>query len=394
LSASIAVTQTDLKRVLAYSTVSQLGYMFMALGAGVGSVAQLAIVAAMFHLFTHAFFKALLFLSAGSVMHAMGDVIDMRRFRGLRDRLPYTCLTFAVGGLALSGIFPLSGFFSKDEILLALRLASHDGGWIYLLIYWVAVLTAFMTAFYTGRAFFMTFWGPLKLPSPDDPEAPRLTGTVDAHTHADPVASDQSHGDAHAHAHDSHIGRESPPIMIYPLYALAGCTVLIGLVCLLAGPFWGTAEWFAHHLHATFRFESLQHEEHHFDWLTALIGTVAGVGGLALSYFLYAEPSPIPTRLIERFGPLYEASLHKFRVDEAYEFLVVRPTRALAIVCDFIDAYVVDGLVIAVSKLPRRIGRDVLARYQNGLIQFYAAVSALSVVFLLVFFLVLQTMGF
>ncbi len=177
LSAAIAVTQTDLKRVLAYSTISQLGYMFMALGAGVGSAAQLAVVAAMFHLFTHAFFKALLFLAAGSVMHAMGDVIDMRRFRGLRFRLPYTCWTFAVGGLALAGVFPLAGFFSKDEILLALRTAVHEGhafgwGWIYGLIYWIAVFTAFLTAFYTGRAFFMTFWGPEKLPSPDDPEAP------------------------------------------------------------------------------------------------------------------------------------------------------------------------------------------------------------------------------
>ncbi len=103
LSASIALTQTDLKRVLAYSTVSQLGYMFMGLGAGVGEVAQLAVVAAMFHLFTHAFFKALLFLGSGSVMHAMGGVIDMRRFRGLRHRLPTTCWTFAVGGLALLG---------------------------------------------------------------------------------------------------------------------------------------------------------------------------------------------------------------------------------------------------------------------------------------------------
>ena len=127
LSALIALTQNDLKRVLAYSTVSQLGYMFMALGAGVSGVAQLAVTAAMFHLFTHAFFKALLFLASGSVMHAMGDVIDMRRFGGLRHRLPYTHLTFAVGGLALAGIFPLAGFFSKDEILLALRSACALG---------------------------------------------------------------------------------------------------------------------------------------------------------------------------------------------------------------------------------------------------------------------------
>src|SRR5436305_10810050 len=126
----------------------------------------------MFHLFTHAFFKALLFLASGSVMHAMGGVIDMREFGGLRRRLPYTHATFAVGALALCGIPPFAGFFSKDEILTSLKLAGHASdasggsgwGWAYHGIYWVAVLTAFMTAFYTGRAFFLTFWGPERLP--------------------------------------------------------------------------------------------------------------------------------------------------------------------------------------------------------------------------------------
>jgi proton-translocating NADH-quinone oxidoreductase chain L len=389
LAAAIAVTQNDLKRVLAYSTVSQLGYMFMALGSGVGSVAQLAIVAGMFHLFTHAFFKALLFLAAGSVMHAMGDVIDMRRFGGLRHRLPHTYLTFAVGALALSGIFPLSGFFSKDEILLAIKLAAHEGGSIYLLIYWVAVFTAFLTAFYTGRAFFMTFWGAEKLPSPDDPEAPPVAAAEVAHSHDAGHAEDHGHGHAtDSHGHGSHVGHESPPLMTLPLFALAGCTILIGLLCFLAGPFWGTTEWFAHHLHHTLGFESLKHEEHHFDWWTAVIGTVAGVGGLALSYRMYAQPSPVPGQLAQRLRPLYVASLEKFRVDELYGWLAVRPTRALAVVCEFLDTYLVDGLVNVVAKAPRLFGRDVLARYQNGLIQNYAAVSALSVAILL-FILVL-----
>ena len=225
LSASIALTQNDLKRVMAYSTVSQLGYMFMGLGAGVSDVAQLAVVAAMFHLFTHAFFKALLFLASGSVMHAMGDVIDMRRFGGLRHRLPFTHLTFAVGGLALAGIFPFAGFFSKDEILLALKSASHSAAgqgwrWVYLLIYWVAIVTVLMTAFYTARAYFMTFWGPEKLPSPDDPEAPRTepgSGHGDHEPHG--AGQDETHG--HDHGHD-HVGEESPPIMTYPLLILAG----------------------------------------------------------------------------------------------------------------------------------------------------------------------------
>ena len=180
LAASIAVTQNDLKRVMAYSTVSQLGYMFMALGAGVGNVAQLAVVAAMFHLFTHAFFKALLFLASGSVMHAMGDVIDMRRFRGLRHRLPYTCCDVrggragAFGGLSALRVFqqgrdPDARSSRPPESARELGLGWH---WVYYLVYLLAILTSFMTAFYTGRAFFMTFWGPEKLPSPDDPEVP------------------------------------------------------------------------------------------------------------------------------------------------------------------------------------------------------------------------------
>jgi NADH-quinone oxidoreductase subunit L len=386
LSAAIAVTQTDLKRVLAYSTISQLGYMFMALGSGIGSVAQLAVVAAMFHLFTHAFFKALLFLAAGSVMHAMGDVIDMRRFRGLRHRLPITCRTFAVGGLALSGVFPLSGFFSKDEILLAVGAAIDEGhaygwGWIYELIYWIAILTAFLTAFYTGRAFFMTFWGPEKLPSPEDPEAPPA-GSSGAHAATGAHAEGAGQGGGE-HDHSGHVGHESPPVMTYPLITLAGCTILIGVVCLLAGPFAGTTGWFEHYLAATLSFESLGHAQHSFDWETAVLGTVVALLGLGLSYALYAAPSPVPAELVKRFRPLYDASIHNFRVDEVYGALFAQTTWGLAIVCDFFDDYVVNRLVLRIAELPRKLGRGVLAPYQNGLVQFYAAVSGLVLAVLL-----------
>ena len=408
LAASIAVTQNDLKRVMAYSTVSQLGYMFMALGAGVGNVAQLAVIAAMFHLFTHAFFKALLFLASGSVMHAMGDVIDMRRFRGLRHRLPYTCATFAVGALALSGVVPLSGFFSKDEILTSIKSAARAAGeaghgwyWVYWLVYLVAIVTAFMTAFYTGRAFFMTFWGPEKLPSPDDPEAPPIDSATDALAHGHSAGADaHSAGGEHGHGHDTgggaghdsggHVGHESPPIMTYPLIALAGCTVLIGLICLVAGPFVGTSEWFAHHLHSTFEFESLGHFEHHFDWLTAIMGTLAAAGGIWLSYVIYGKDEvSITITIPERFKSLYEASVGKFYVDEFYEWLIARPTRALGIISDFVDAYFVDGLARGIAKLPRWFGRTVLSRYHNGLIQFYAGASVLGVAVLLLVLLVL-----
>lgn len=373
LSASIAVTQNDLKRVLAYSTVSQLGYMFMALGAGVGNVAQLAVVAAMFHLFTHAFFKALLFLASGSVMHAMGDVIDMRRFGGLRYRLPLTHATFAIGGLALAGIFPLAGFFSKDEILLALKSAGGtEWGWVYQLVYWVAILTAFLTAFYTGRAYFLTFWGPEKLPSPDDPEAPK----------AEPGAGHGGH-DSHSDGQGHHdVGVESPPIMTYPLMILAGCAVLAGLV-------FGPNRLFELHLEATLGFEGLGHEKHGFELATALISTIAGLAGLGLAYWFYAERSELPAKLAGRIRPLYEASLHKFYVDEIYDWMAVKTTRAVAVVCEFLDIYLVDQLVNGIARLPGRLSKNLLAGYQNGLLQFYAAVSALGLAVLLLVMLLI-----
>ena len=366
LAAAIALTQTDLKRVLAYSTVSQLGYMFMALGAGVGGAMRLAVVAAMFHLFTHAFFKALLFLGSGSVMHAMGHVIDMRRFRGLRHRMPITNATFAIGGLALAGIVPLAGFWSKDEILAALRLASQEAhglgwGWVYSLIYWLAVLTAFLTAFYTGRAYFLTFWGPEKLPSPDDPEA-----VPDEHHH-DP-------------SHDPHFGHESPPLMWGPLVALAAGAVLVGMA-------FGPTGLFEHHLERTPGFEQLAATQHGTDWLSICLGTLAGLGGLALSWWMYAAPSEVPARLAAKLRPLYLASYSKFGVDELYEFLIVTPVWILARLSRFFDVYVIDGLVRLTAWVPRAVGAELFAPFQNGLIQFYASATALSVAALLVYLL-------
>ena len=381
LAASIALTQTDLKRVMAYSTVSQLGYMFMGLGAGIGSVAKLAVFAAMFHLFTHAFFKALLFLASGSVMHSMGGVIDMRRFRGLRYRMPITCWTFAVGGLALSGIPPFAGFFSKDEILLALKDASHVAGHgassaLYGFIYFMALLTAMMTAFYTGRAFFLTFFGTEKLPSPDDPEAAEGD---DGHAHGhDAHGHDASgdHGHGHGHGHDSHFGHESPPVMTYPLIILAACAILVGLV-------FGPTGWFEHHLMDSYAFEGLGHPEHAhgFEFTTPAVGTLVGLIGLLASYFLYAKPSPYPAKLASTFRPLYQASQNKFYVDEIYELVFVKPLKGFAATFAFLDTWFLHGaLVRGTAWVPRLIGREVLGPLQNGLVQYYAGVTALGVV--------------
>ena len=389
LAASIAVTQTDLKRVMAYSTVSQLGYMFMALGAGVKGVAEFAVIAGMFHLFTHAFFKALLFLSSGSVMHAMGGVIDMREFGGLRHRLPWTHLTFVAGALALCGLPIFAGFFSKDEILTSLKLAAHASndsggsgwGWAYHAVYWVAVITAFMTAFYTGRAYFMTFWGPEKLPDPSSPEAHHGSDEPEAAHHAG--ADAHGHPADHGHGHDSHFGHESPPVMTIPLMILAVCAVLVGLI-------FGPSGLFEHHLEHTHGLHPAEHAaEHSFDWTTAIVGTLAGVLGLIGSYALYFKPSPVPARLAGQFKPLYLASLHKFYVDEIYNRAIVGPTLFLAKTAEFLDDYLVNGLVQGVSWVPRLVGRYVLGPIQNGLIQYYAAVTALSVGALLLALLLL-----
>ena len=162
LGATIALFQHDLKRVLAYSTVSQLGYMFLGLGCAASvDLVGLAVIAAMFHLFTHGFFKALLFLSAGNVMHAMGDVIDMRRFGGLRRILPSTHIAFLIGAIALAGIPPLAGFWSKDSILAVVEKASEEGParGLFALLLFVGLFTAFLTAVYTFRAYLRTFWG-------------------------------------------------------------------------------------------------------------------------------------------------------------------------------------------------------------------------------------------
>ena len=387
LAAAIALTQTDLKRVLAYSTVSQLGFMFMALGSGVGDVAQFAIIAGMFHLFTHAFFKACLFLGSGSVMHAMGGVIDMRRFSGLRHRMPHTFRTFAVGSLALCGIFPFAGFFSKDEVLIAIESAanwsaSHENlgstfSTIYAAIYWLAILTAFMTAFYTSRAFFMTFFGPDKLPSPDDPSAEH----DDHHSHAG--HDEHGHGDDHG-GHDSHFGHESGPIMTIPLYILATCALLVGFVFGPGLGFIGLSHPFEHQVEKSFGFEHLPHNaEVIAESMTWLIGLSAGLLGIALGYWMYGRENSFPSILAAKLGPLYRASLNKFYVDEIYSWVVVTPTLVAAKVSEFVDLYFVDGLVRLTAWIPRVFGRDVLAPFQNGLIQFYAAITAVGVACLL-----------
>jgi NADH-quinone oxidoreductase subunit L len=345
LAALIALTQTDLKRVLAYSTLSQLGYMFLALGCGLQSadLVAFAVTAAIFHLFTHAFFKALLFLSAGSVMHSMGNVIDMRQFSGLRKALPITHWTFLCGAAALAGFPLLSGFWSKDEILASAYVAWRSGkpnpySLAYFFLFFAALFTAGLTAFYTARAYFMTFWGEEKFP----PEA-------------------------------GHHPHESPPIMAWPLRILAVGAVGVGLVL-------GPTHWFARFLDikwVEFSFAPLR-GEHHTNYLLMFISSVVALAGIGIAYAMYGQPSTLAARIARSMAMGYELSRDKFYFDELYELTIVRPMTILAHICRLVDAYLIDGVVDMIGQMPAFLG-FMVRPVQNGLVQFYALLMALGI---------------
>jgi proton-translocating NADH-quinone oxidoreductase chain L len=367
LAALIAITQNDLKRVMAYSTLSQLGYMFLALGCGVPAerLAAFAVTAAIFHLFTHAFFKALLFLASGSVMHAMGGVIDMRRFSGLRHVLPITHWTFLCGAGALSG-FPVifSGFWSKDDILAACYAARQAPyGNIYVLLFCSAVLTAGLTAFYTARAYFMTFWGEVKIP------AEAFSHAHGGDTHAAP----EPHGELTAPPGEVH---ESPPVMTYPLMVLAAGAVFAGI---LLGPTGLFESFLDHHWIESFP-DAIQTrgEISHFSFSVMAISTVFALGGIGLAYWMYVRAPGFADRLARALATAYELSRNKFYLDELYEALVVGPLTALAHGLRIFDQYILDGIVDLIGQLPAYVGY-LLRPAQNGLVQFYALLMALGV---------------
>jgi proton-translocating NADH-quinone oxidoreductase chain L len=341
LAAVIALTQNDLKRVLAYSTVSQIGYMFLALGTAGKSLALFAVAAAMFHLFTHAFFKAVLFLSAGSVMHAMGNVIDMRRFSGLRKVMPVTHLTFLCGAGALAGLPLLSGFWSKDMIFESVLQASRGGeyGAIYEVLFWSALLTAGLTAFYTFRAYFRTFWGETKIP----PEAGE-------------------------HAH------ESPAVMTVPLIILAVGAVFIGIVI---EPF---THWFSGFLDgsdALRRASGGKKPKEHLDWLLMAGSSFVAISGAALAWWMYYRRPGSAAALAHAIPRWYHASLNRFYVDEIFNVLIVQPLNFLALVAKGTEALIFD-LVRLIAVIPRGMGQAIRP-LQNGLLQFYALTTAMGV---------------
>jgi len=426
VAALIGTVQNDLKRVLAYSTISQLGYMFASLGTGT----LLGFTAAIFHLLTHACFKALLFLGAGSVMHAMGGVIDMRRFGGLRQVMPVTAATFLVGATALAGVAPFAGFFSKDEILAALHAkawpAAHDthhaaaaaadgAGFpirfassgpaaappsavgldaldrpeIWQLLFWMSLVTAGLTAFYTFRAVFMTFTGPTRVP-----EGAHGHGHSPAHDapHAGPAAATghASHGGHHDHPAGHHTGLapsyESPPSMTVPLMILAVPSALIGWILF-------STNWLGHFLSATPSLTAptvaATATPHAFHMNLAIQGTLAAAIGIVIAAIGHlGQRSDGPQ--FERFlGPLRTLFADRFYFDQIYAALIVRPLEGLAVVAALVDRYVVDGAVDAIAALPVTLG-GIVRRGQSGVLQRYALAGVVGVLAIIVVLLAWQ----
>ncbi|MCL6599368.1 MAG: NADH-quinone oxidoreductase subunit L [Alicyclobacillus macrosporangiidus] len=325
LAALIALTQRDIKRVIAYSTISQLGYMMMALGVG-------AYAYGVFHLMTHAFFKALLFLAAGSVIHAI-DTQDLFEMGGLYKKMKLTAWTFLAGALALAGIVPFAGFWSKDDILAAALESGHT------VLYAFGLIAAFCTAFYIFRVYFLTFTG-----QPRDPAR-------------------------HEHAH------EGSWVMTLPLVVLA--------VLATIGGFFNTP-WGGYGLERYLFADSPQGpigvttpENVGLMALSVLVG-LAGIGLAALMYW---RPAVQPEKLARGLGFLYQLSFRKFYLDEIYYAIVVATGKAIAAIVDFVDRYIIDGIVRLVARIVATIGLG-LKYTQTGQIQAYTAVAAFGVLIL------------
>ncbi|MCM3586891.1 NADH-quinone oxidoreductase subunit L [Mesobacillus maritimus] len=325
-AATIGLTQTDIKRVLAYSTVSQLGYMMLALGAA-------GYVAGVFHLMTHAFFKALLFLAAGSVIHAV-HTQDIEKMGGLWKRLKFTAPLFLIGTLAISGVPLLSGFFSKDEILIA---AWANGNYV---LFWLAVIAAFFTAFYMFRLFFMVFTG-----------KPR-----------------SEYKNVH----------ESPASMTGPMVVLGILAVISGYV---NTPWFGTflGDWLVEGN------EALGHGHIEGPAWIMIVATLVSLAGIYLAYLMYMKRSLAQDWFTSRAPTVYSIVNNKYFIDEIYQSTIVYATKAVSLFLRFIELFLVEGLVKSVTGIVQGLGK-LGAKLQNGQVQAYGTVAFVGLAVLMLIF--------
>jgi NADH-quinone oxidoreductase subunit L len=339
LAAAIAVTQNDIKRVLAYSTVSQLGFMMMAMGmykVGHGTIEPLGYTAGLFHLFTHAFFKAMLFLCSGSVIHAV-HTNDMRHMGGLRKYMPITALTCLIGTASISGLpFITAGFWSKDEVLLALWDAHSP-------LFWVAAIAAIMTTFYMFRLYFLTFEGEYR--------------------------------------------GEHPEQIHEPGWLMKGPLLLLAVPSIAAG-FLGTPwkNYFHDFIHYTPVGGNVHHVAAHHGLNPVILGVSLAVFliGLTLAWLMYMAKRLDPAVLASRFQPLYRASVNRFYIDEAYLLMIKWGVLLAAKASYFVDKYILDGMLVNGLALLSLGSGEGLRRLQNGRIQTYALAVVSALVLLMI----------
>ncbi len=378
LAATIGMVQHDIKRVLAYSTVSQLGYMFMACGVAAYS-------AAIFHLMTHAFFKALLFLAAGSVIHALSGEQDMRVMGGLRKRIPVTFWTMTAGVFAIAGIPPFAAFFSKDEILYQAFISNNP---LAKLLWAVGVLTAFLTSFYMFRLWFKTFFGARRF---DEDALAHGQSTHAPHTDAAQGTSDPSTTAEHdsgqaAHPHGVH---ESSWIMLLPLVILAVFSIIGGWVGIPLA--FGGHNEFEHFLHPVFSTLPELVTPEHFSFrdpepILALISIAAALLGLLAAYVLYFRSPGRASDLALKARPVYSLLSHKYWVDEIYGAVLIGPLLAFSrfVLGGLIDAGLVQGAGSAAGSSARGLG-SLVRRMQSGNIRSYAGWLALGAAAVILF---------
>ena len=339
-AATMALVNNDIKRVLAYSTISQLGYMFIGVGVG-------AFAAGIFHLMTHAFFKALLFLGAGSVMHALANNTDIRKMGGLYPKIKITAITFIVAWLAISGIPPFAGFFSKDEIL-AKAFAYSPIVWVF------GALGAVLTAFYMSRLVFLTFFGKF-----------RGGEELEHHIH------------------------ESPPVMTIPLSILAILSAIggfVGVPELLGG-----SNHFEHFLEPVFERAQehlhFAHVSHGLEYTLMATSVLLALAGIGFAYLMYIKGTISPAKMTERFKGIYTVLYHKYYVDEFVEAAIIRPLLAFSRwLWHVVDDGIIDGIVNLVGKVTILFGL-IFRRIQTGYVQNYAAFIVLGVILILAYYI-------
>ena len=351
MAGTIALVQNDIKRVLAYSTVSQLGYMFLAMGVG-------AFGAGIFHLYTHAFFKALLFLGSGAVIHALGGEQDLRRMGGLKGDLPITYWTFLIGSLAIAGVPGLAGFFSKDEILFRTFAGGH------VLLWTIGLLTSLLTAIYMFRVVFLAFYGERA-----------------------PAAVAPAHPEEEEHGHGTHL-HDAPPAMAIALIVLAVGSVFAGYA--------GLSGRFERFLEPSFvmrqdagglQAQPIQESAAEAGALM-VVSSVVAIAGIGIAMFFFLKKREAADRVARQFGGLHRVLEHKYYVDEIYDAALVQPIHIVSEegLWKTLDVRVIDGAVNGVAEAVRG-SSEILRRLQTGSVRAYAASLFLGVVAVLGYYL-------